>query len=216
MSRWLPRTGLLLLCVSALAGFLLLALHPVAQANPILVANFDIDTGIVPGLGWAIPPDCSVWHELYPMYCVAHHQQTYQDNDHDGLVSACDNIVEDGGSACWHIEAVSATYFFSPVAGGGGSYAAEPPASNPNPDPICEQWHILYSDGPAFTYCQTVHVQDWYDANHNGLFDVCDDIMLNGQWYHIDRIGCDVTVTFNPVTQAKTRTWGWLKNLFHR
>jgi hypothetical protein len=215
MRRWLSRTGLLLLGISALAGFLLLPVHPGAQANPIYVANFDIDTGIVPGQGWAIPPDCSNWHELYPNFCATHHQVRYDDNDHNGLVSACDNIIEDGAIGCWHIVKVSTTYFFSPVAGG-GQYSAEPSDTLPNPSPVCEMWHIISADGPQFTHCQSVHIEGWQDNNHNGVLDVCDNIVIQGVTYHIDRIGCDVTVTFNPATPTKAGTWGWLKSLFHK
>jgi len=213
MSRLRSHSDLLVVGISALLGVLLLPIHQVAQANPIAPANFDIDASIVPGQGWAIPPDCSNWHELYPNLCITHHQLRYEDNDHDGLVSVCDNIVEDGGSVCWHIEKVSATYFFSPVTGGTQT-AAEP--SGTDPGPVCNQWHIIYADGPPFSPCQSVHIEGWNDINQNGVLDVCDNIQILGVWYHIDRIGCDVTVTFNPVTGVKAGTWGWLKSLFHK
>jgi hypothetical protein len=217
MSRLLSRTSLLVLGVIALVGFSLLPAQPLTASGTVVVptANFDIDASIVPGQGWAIPADCSVWHELYPNWCTPHHQMSYDDSDHDGLVSVCDNIIEDGGSACWHIEKVSTTYFFSPVAGGGQN-AGEPSGTDPGSSPVCDQWHIVFADGPPFSYCQSVHIEGWEDNNHNGVLDVCDNIQILGGWYHIDRIGCDVTVTFNPVTGAKGGTWGWLKSLFHR
>ena len=215
MSRLRSHSGLLVVGVSALLGVLLLPIHQVAQANPIAIVTFDIDTAIVPGQGWAIPPDGSNWHELFPNFCSTHHQVRYLDNDRNGLVSVGDNIVEEGGSDCWQIGSVSTTYFFSPTAGG-GQYAAEPSGTNPGPSPVCDTWHIIYADGPPFSPCQSVHIEGWNDINQNGVLDVCDNIQILGVWYHIDRIGCDVTVTFNPVTGAKGGTWGWLKSLFHR
>jgi hypothetical protein len=215
MSHLRSRTGLLVVGVGALLGFLVLPVHPVAQANPIAIVTFDIDTAIVPGQGWAVPPDGSNWHELFPNFCSTHHQLRYDDNDHNGLVSVGDNIVEEGGSDCWQIGRVMTTYYFSGMSMG-GSYIAEPSTTSPGSSPICDQWRIIQSDGPDFARDQIVHVQDWYDANHNGQFDVCDPILLNGQWYHVDRIGCGVTVTFNPVTGVKSGTWGWLKSMFHR
>jgi hypothetical protein len=216
MRRWVLRFILPAVGAIALVGFFMFPiplLTPTSGANPIAVATFDIDTPIVPGVGWQVPPNCSNWHELYPNYCQPHHQFRYDDTDSSGTVSVCDNIVEDDRKLCWHVEKVMSTYYFSPVAGG-PSYAGEPSVANPGPNPTCDQWHIIHSEGPDFTYCQTVHVQDWYDANHNGQFDVCDDIMMNGQWYHIDRIGCDVQVILNQATGNRHGTWGWLKNLF--
>ena len=205
MNRWVPWSVALLLGLVALAV--------PATAVPPMTAQFDIDTQVVPGQGWAIPPDCSVWHELYPDFCVPHHQAGYDDSDGSGTVSPCDNILEAG--FCWHIESVTTTYFFSPVTGGGQS-AAEPVEPNPDPSPVCEMWHIVHADGPPFSYCQPVHIEGWEDNNQNGALDVCDNIQIGGLWYHIDRIGCDVTVTGDPATGTSRGTWGWLKSLFHR
>ena len=213
MSRLRSRTGLLVVGVGALLGFLMLPVHPVAQANPIAIVTFDIDTAIIPGQGWAVPPDGSNWHELFPNFCVTHPQLRYNDNDHNGLVSVGDDIVEEGGNDCWQIWSVSATYFFSPTTGGGQS-AAEPSGTNPGPSPVGDTWHIIHADGWPFTYYESVPIEGWEDVNRNGELDVSDNIQTLGAWYHIDRIGCDVMVTFNPVTGAKSGTWGWLKNLF--
>jgi len=218
MRRWLKRCSLLILGISALVGFLLIPVHPFTTnsgAAVVPTAIFDIDTPIVPGSGWAIPPNCSNWHELWPNWCTPHHQYSYKDNDHDGLVSVCDNIVTNNGYECWHITKVTATYFFSPVTGG-GQHAAEPTVPGSGQSPVCDDWHIIFADGPPFTYCQTVHIEGWEDTNGSGTLDVCDNIQIGGLWYHIDRIGCDVTVTWNPVTQTRPGTWGWLKGLFRR
>jgi len=200
-------------CVPRVLGAAALAaLVPVAAAQPV-TSQFDGDTPVAPGLGWVIPADCSVWHELYPTWCVAHHQEGYDDSDGDGVVSVCDNIIEAGW--CWHIESVTTTYFFSPVSGGGQS-AGEPVDPNPEPSPVCEMWHIVYADGPPFAYCQSVHIEGWEDNNGSGTLDACDNIQIGGAWYHIDRVGCDVTVTGDPATGTDQGTWGWLKSLFRR
>jgi hypothetical protein len=216
MSRLLSRFGLIVLAIGALTAFLMLSTQPLTatEASVVPTANFDIDADIVPGLGWGIPPDCSTWHELYPNYCTPHHQSQYQDTDGSGTVTVCDNIVEGSAGACWHIEKVSTTYFFSPVTGGGQS-AAEPETEEPG-SPVCNNWHIIFSDGPDFSECQMVHIDGWEDNNQNGTLDACDNVQILGGWYHIDRVGCDVTVVFNPVTAAKGGTWGWLKSLFGR
>jgi len=213
MNRWLSWFVPLTLGIALMAAFLLPApLVPGAQAQAIS-PQFDIDTPVVPGLGWAIPQNGSVWHELYPVWCTSHPQTGYYDNDGDGVVSVCDDILEP--NMCWHVDAVTTTYFFSPVAGGGQS-AGEPAEPTPDPSPVCEMWHIVFADGPPFTYCQSVHIDGWEDNNQNGQLDVCDNIQIGGLWYHIDRIGCDVTVSPNPATDTNHSTWGWLKNLFRQ
>jgi len=213
MFRLLTRTRSVVLGAGLLATLLLLpmqALVPAAAAQS-LTKNFDLVASVVPGVGWAIPTNCSTWHELYPQYCAPHHQAEYQDNG-DGIVSACDNIVEDSGLT-WHIESVTTTYFFSPVAGGGQT-AAEPSQPTPDPSPVCETWHVVYSGNPAFSHCQSMHIDGWEDLNQNGTLDACDNIQIAGAWYHIDKVGCDVTVTGDPGTPTKHSSWGWLKNLF--
>lgn len=213
MNRLVSSCAPLVLGAIVLAALLLSAPLVPAAAAQAITANFDIDASVVPGQGWAIPANCSVWHELHPNWCVPHHQKRYDDNDGSGTVSACDNIVDD--AFCWHIVNVTTTYFFSPVTGGGQS-AGEPVEPNPEPSPVCETWHIVFADGPPFTYCQSVHIDGWEDNNGSGTLDVCDNIQIGGIWYHIDRIGCDVTVIGDPATGTNRGTWGWLKSLFHR
>jgi hypothetical protein len=165
------------------------------------------------GSGWVIPANCSNWHELYPTLCMNHHQWGYEDTNQDGLVSVCDNIIETPYALCWHIDAVMTTYFFSPVQG--GSQHTGESSRHPGEGPICDNWHII-SDYSPFYFCQSVHIDDWYDANGNGILDVCDNVLIGGIWYHIDGVGCDVQVSNNPVTATRGGTWGWLKGLFHR
>jgi hypothetical protein len=215
MRRWLPRFGLLFLGVSALVAFFLLPIQPlvpalVANPQPDVQAYLDITTNWT-GTGWAIPANCSNWHELYPNYCVNHHQSGYEDTNGDGVVSVCDNIIEVPYSLCWHIDQVFTTYFFSPVVGGSTSVGETP--RPPGETPVCDNWHII-SDYPPFSFCQSVHIDNWEDTNQNGVLDVCDNVQIGGIWYHIDKIGCDVKTSFNPATKAKPSSWGWLKSLF--
>lgn len=197
-------------CVLVTAASLL-TLHPVTTAEggtPVPTVYLDIDAPPIPGVGWQIPPDCSVWHELWPSFCQPHHQFRYEDNDQSGTVTVCDNIVEDPAiGACWHIDQVTPTYFLSSPAG--LPIVLEPTVINPQPNPVCEVWHEIH---PQF--CQTWHVDQWQDSNGSGVVDACDVVVLNGAPYHVDRVGCDVTASFSPATGTKHSTWGWLKSLF--
>jgi len=212
MSRWLLRTGLILVGIIVLVGVLVPSsplLTTTAVAQPGLTAIFDLPAIYIPGQGWQIPPPQSGWHELWPNNCVPHVQTGYQDNG-DGVVSPCDNIVEAGAGACWHIDKVTTTYFISCV-----YHPLDIPMTlesdvPPEPgSPIGQTWHVIQPD-----FCSTMLVSDWIDCNSNGVLDVCDIIFAGSQCWHIDKVNLDVTVSFNPATKATTGTWGWLKGLF--
>lgn len=61
-----------------------------------------------------IPVNCSWWHELFPRFCVRHHQAAYGDNG-DGVISPCDIIVLKSifGTVKYHIRWVGPTYYLS-------------------------------------------------------------------------------------------------------
>jgi hypothetical protein len=152
-----------------------------------------------------------MWHELYPNYCVMHHQDYYWDNG-DGVVSPCDYIVLDG--ICYHITWVGPTYYMSDVSGSGGVRVAEPVTSNAGESPVCEIWHEIYPN-----FCHEFHVDSWHDSNQNGQLDACDvidAIFVPGappEYWHIDRIALNIKVVPGP-TPVKPDTWGRLKTLY--
>jgi hypothetical protein len=154
-----------------------------------------------------LPGDCSIWHELYPVFCLDHHQIGYEDNG-DSVISACDYIYladATGGSMRYHIEAVVPTYYLSSTIPGTDQFILEgegPPGTNA----YCETWHEVYP-----VYCQAWHVEEWID-NGDGIVSECDYVYINGQQWHIDRIGVDIIIdTGSP---AGGEAWGTIKSLF--
>ncbi|MFH1680961.1 MAG: hypothetical protein ABIH26_09995 [Candidatus Eisenbacteria bacterium] len=164
------------------------------RANPPEM-HLDLESGgeLIQG----IPGDCATWHELYPNYCVPHHQDAYQDNG-DGAVSVCDYIILDG--VRWHIIWVGPTYFTD------DGHVWEP-VGDPTGDPICQDWHMVYPD-----YCYTVHIDDW-DDNGDGVLSECDYVSYEGTWHHIDRVGLDIIVVPDPTATEET-SWGKVKKFF--
>ena len=214
MRKWLLRSSLVVVGLSVVVAAFLVPVHPLttaSDAQPAPTAIFDFPAMYIPGQGWQIPPAGSVWHELWPTDCTPHNQTGYQDNG-DGVVSACDNIIEGGTNSCWHITNVTTTYFISCT-----YHPLDVPRvaeSNVHPEPgspICQEWHIIQPD-----YCGYMHVTDWIDCNGNGVLDVCDVIYDGTQCWHIDKVHLDVTVAFNPATKTSSSTWSRLKGLFLR
>jgi len=142
------------------------------------------------------PANCSTWHELYPAFCIPHHQDGFEDNG-DGVLSACDYIVLDG--VRYHVDWVGPTYELA-----GPSYW-EP--IEPGPNVICQTWHQVYPQ-----YCATGHVDDWNDPNGNGEVDTCDTVWINGIPYHVENVRVDIQIT--PTSPVETTSWGRLKSLF--
>jgi len=142
------------------------------------------------------PADCSTWHELYPNFCLIHHQDSYTDNG-DGVLSACDYIVLDGVS--YHVDWVGPTYIM------GGTYwePIDPPGGNP----ICQTWHQVHPQ-----YCAYGHVDDWEDSDGTGDASVCDMVWIGGVAYHIDAVQLNIQISAgSPVERS---TWGRVKGLF--
>ncbi len=163
----------------------------------------------VPG----IPPNCATWHELYPAFCVPHHQDSYDDADGNGELSPCDNIVLNGVN--YHITWVGPTYHVtcSQSPGGPPLGTAIFDSQNPNPEgnPLCEIWHEVWPE-----FCREIHIDSWID-NGNGYLDECDYVDTNTPegpiYYHIDKITCDIIVEPGPVS-IEDSTWGKIKSFF--
>jgi len=157
-----------------------------------------------------LPGECSIWHELYPVYCVDHHQMGYEDNG-DSVISACDYLIladATGAPVRYHIEAVVPTYYLSSSTPGTENLILEgegPPSTNP----VCETWHEVYP-----VYCQPWHVDDWVDDNNDGVVSECDFVIIGGQEWHIDRIGVDVII--DSGSPAEDESWGTIKSMFGR
>jgi hypothetical protein len=167
--------------------------------------HFDLES---PANGKAgIPGNCSTWHELYPVYCQSHHQVAYEDNG-DTVISECDNITledEQGNVITCHIETVVPTYFLS-----GSDPSQEMVVEGevpPGTSPVCQTWHEVYPN-----HCQPWHVDEWEDANTDGVVSECDFVVIGGVEWHIDRIGIDIIA--DPGSPAQEGTWGHIKSFF--
>ena len=150
-----------------------------------------------------IPPDGSDWHELYPTFCIVHQQVGYEDNG-DGVVSPCDNIVLDGGLR-YHVDWVGPTYFLA--AQSGEPKFCEPTTPETGGDPTGHFWHEV-----APNFCTEWRIDEWLD-NGDGVVSECDHVLIGGQLWHIEEIRLDITVTEepNPVDES---TWSRIKEIF--
>ena len=148
-----------------------------------------------------LPANCSTWHELYPNFCLPHHQDGYTDNG-DGAVSACDNIVLDG--ITYHVDWAGPTYILE-LPGGGTSYWE--PVGSGGTDPVCSTWHQVHPD-----FCMIGHVDHWEDTDQNGTVTGCDYVTVGGITYHVVSVELDIQISVtSPVDQA---SWGRIKSLF--
>jgi hypothetical protein len=146
-----------------------------------------------------VPVDCSEWHELWPNFCVIHHQDAYQDNG-DGAVSVCDVITLNGTR--YHIDWVGPTYELENVS------TSERSWWEPTGHPIDDPWHQV-----APLYCVTMPVIEWLDENWDGELSECDLVFIGGAWHHIAAINLDITVTEEP-SPTNHETWSAIKSLF--
>jgi hypothetical protein len=148
----------------------------------------------------SLPGDCSTWHELYPNFCLPHHQDGYTDNG-DGVVSACDNITLDG--VTYHVDWAGPTYILE---GPGGSSYWEPVGSV-GTDPVCSTWHQVHPN-----FCMIGHVDVWEDTDQSGTVTTCDYVTVGGITYHVVSVELDIQISVtSPVDQA---SWGRIKSLF--
>lgn len=184
--------------LGVLAG-MFLAISFVA-AEPIYL---DLDEPLVRNA--APPADCATWHELYPNYCIPHHQDAYQDSDGDGMISPCDVIVLDGSD--FHIIWVGPTYFLRCLVDG-TELVCEPTQPPSGGNPTCEIWHEVY---PSF--CMEHHVDDWVDTDGSQTLTVCDEVIIAGKVYHVERIGLDIRIEPGP-TALDTDPWSRIKALY--
>ena len=97
--------------VLVLAGVLSLGVSASAE-RPLELWHFELVPVQGERLDGSVPNDCSTWHELWPTYCIMHHQDSYED-DGDGLISPCDYFTLDG--VRYHIDWVGRRIISSPL-----------------------------------------------------------------------------------------------------
>lgn len=183
--------------IIALAAGLLL-LIPLAGLAQTGITYLELTDDLREG----ITPDCSTWHELYPQYCIDHHQTSYEDNG-DGEMSVCDYIYLDGER--YHIEWVGPTYTLDDL----GYY--EPLEWWEPGSPICQEWIEIYPEHGTIH-----HVTGWEDGDGSGDVSVCDMIVFeDGSAWHVGEISLNIRVVPDGSATA-TGTWGKVKSLFSK
>ncbi len=217
MNLWLVRRiGWIVIPVVVLAGvFLVVSTHR-ATTNPI--AQMYLELQAAPGapgvfgvnsVGPAIPGTCTTWHELYPNFCVDHHQVAFGDNG-DGVLSVCDCIQLD--NMYLHVDWVGPTYVLEEVQTGGQTWwePDQDPVHDPG-NPICEMWHQV-----APVFCGLGHVDDWLDENGDQVVSPCDILIIDGITYHVFDVALNIQVSDSVPTPNEKSTWGKIKQVFGR
>lgn len=192
MKRWLTVVALAVTCAWALAA------APPAAAQQLTYLE------LASPLKAPIPANCSTWHELYPQYCMIHHQDDFQEGAPDGQISACDYIKID--NVWYHIEWVGPTYRLS-FGALPGDYEPVGPVTGGNP--VCETWIEVWPEfGPQF------HVDQWID-NGDGVVSPCDFVVIGGATAHIDEIKLNIRVRpGEPPIDTERQSWGDLKTRY--
>jgi len=152
----------------------------------------------------SVPADCSEWHELFPSFCVIHHQDAYEDNG-DGIVSPCDVIVLNG--IRYHVDWVGPTFELEDLNTGERVWY-EPTDPNPYATGVCSMWHQVAPD-----FCLAHHLDAWEDGNEDGILNECDTVWIGGREWHVAVVNLDITVTEEP-SPVSHKSWSVIKSLF--
>lgn len=196
--------GAVLALTVVAAGLALVGPPRSAVANPVTL-YLDLAPSPEKVTSAEIPGTCAAWHELFPSYCIDHHQTDYNDGDGDSLISACDNIQLDG--IWYHITWVGPTIFLSCDTDQSSWEPTEPQTGD---DPTCETWTEVHPD-----FGNLAHVDGWSD-NGDGVLSECDFVLIAGQSCHVDRIGLNIIVEPGSPTSIEESTWGRIKGLFRK
>jgi hypothetical protein len=161
----------------------------------------------------AIPPNGTVWHEIYPTYCSYYTQHNYFDNG-NGIVDSCDYIVltnSAGHNFRYHIQAMSWTYVTHatkktpPLP---SEYYESPLA--PDQNHVGTSWHQVY---PPENFCNYHTVDQHLDFDNDGAIDPGEEVILSPAGpMLVDEVGIDIEV--GPGTAVEPGTWGSIKGFF--
>jgi hypothetical protein len=163
-----------------------------------------------------IPPESTLWHELYPHYCQVYHLGMWEDNG-DGELSPCDmvgmeQIEPPGEFHYYHVKEVTITIVLSPE---------EPPFDTMYLEftggynlgiltqPICTWWHEVRP-----TFCNWYHLSNWYDQG-SGYLDECDYVELTDTdggltYWHVEDVATDILLkreSFDPLGSQWHQIW---------
>lgn len=133
-----------------------------------------------------VPPSGTMWQQIYPDDTNQFEQTKYHDNG-DEIVSVCDNIELEG--VMHHIDWVGPTYW---VSKGPDTMAVEPEPANPDSLDLqtCDILHEIWPE-----WCNYYHVIVFQDNNGNSYPDACDDIQIDGEWWHIEKVTLNIVAS---------------------
>lgn len=205
--------GTLVLGAVALLGSLVVEPNPRPVLSGVTPLYLDlVDVPFRPGRGpslqtFVLPPNGSVWNELYPNFGTARPQQNLIDNG-DTFLSIGDVMRFSGID--YFVSWAGPTYLMNC----GATSTAWEPNLGPHNDtnPIGETWSEIHPNFGA-----TVLVTGWTDNGDTYLSS--GDILVvqvNGgapTTCTINATGCDVTLDPVPVVPSEKITWGELKSL---
>ncbi len=139
------------------------------------------------------------WHELYPNYCDWHLLTSWEEPIEDafpGRLSPGDQIdmfnYRTEETKWYYVDRVTLTLSVTIIGYPEDFYYFEYKGSfedmyNVKTEPVCTYWHMVwpeYWDG-------CFHLEDWVD-NCNGVLDYCDEILLEGEWCHVEGLAIDI------------------------
>ena len=162
-----------------------------------------LEIDLAPGEPEPIPPNCTGWHELWPSFCTAAHQDSLDDNG-DGMLSVDDVIILD--LMPYHVDWVGPTYTLD-------CDIQVQPTDYQDGDPAGQTWIEM-----APNYGELWQIDEWAD-NGNGAVDICDNLVMTGGVAgetlicHIDDISTSIHVTM-VTTPVEHGSWSRFKSLF--
>ena len=141
-------------------------------------------------------PVCTDWLELYPEFGNWYHIDGWTDND-DGVLSPCDyvdlRLLQAETPETYHVENVTLTLVVNGLPGYYFEYNGTfETIYDVKTNPVCTYWDEIYPG-----QYEDFHLGDWID-NCNGVLDTCDDIMLEGEWVHVEELAIDIVVKKEP------------------
>jgi len=144
-------------------------------------------------------PVCTLWHELYPEFCLEYHIEEWEDNG-DCLLSRCDNVSmklqPEGPTERYHVETVTLTLHVTsdePAEMYVELEIGDAPVEDAlvcMTNPLYTFWHEVYPE-----FCVRYELTSWVD-NCNSVLDHCDLISFDGgvTWWHVEEVAVDITV----------------------
>ncbi len=180
-----------------LGGLLIISGH--AGANPVSPLHC-LPLGTPEG--WEVPAQWSQWQVIDMEGQATQSQTGYNDADQNGLVSQGDELSLTGVGSGTIVEPVKPAYEITRDA---LDWILIPTGPYSGDNPQDETWETLYP-----TMGEEHAMSTWEDANHSGIFDPGDTVILDGEAWDVSRITLDAAGYF-PGSATAESTWGQIK-----